>query len=59
MKKIIEVTLSVNFVKKKLIDKVRDQCHLTGKYRRPAHIICNNNVALKQSSFNIHISEFQ
>ena len=33
------------------IDKVRDQCHLTGKYRRPAHSICNFNVIQKQSSF--------
>ena len=34
-----------------LSDKVRDQCHLTGKYRGPAHSKCNNNVAQKQSSF--------
>ena len=32
-------------------DKVRDHCHLTGKYRRPAHCICNINVTQKQSNF--------
>ena len=31
--------------------KVRDHCHLTGKYRDPAHSICNNNVTQKQSNF--------
>ena len=25
-------------------DKVRDHCHLTGKYRRPAHNTCKINV---------------
>ena len=32
-------------------DKVRDHCHLTGKYRSPAHIKCNINVTQKQSDF--------
>ena len=31
-------------------DKVRDPCHLTGKYRGPAHSICNINVTEKQSN---------
>ena len=32
-------------------DKVRDHCHLTGKYRRPAHNICNNNATQNESNF--------
>ena len=32
-------------------DKVRDHCHLTGKYRGPAHSFCNVNVKQKQSGF--------
>ena len=32
-------------------DKVRDHCHLTGKYRGPAHETCNTNVTQKQSNF--------
>ena len=32
-------------------DKVRNHCHLTGKYRGPAHSKCNNNVTQKQSNF--------
>ena len=29
----------------------RDHCHLTGKYRGPAHNICNTNVKQKESNF--------
>ena len=32
-------------------DKVRDHCHLTGRYRGPAQKKCNFNVAQKQSNF--------
>ena len=34
-----------------LSDKVRDHCHLTGKYRGPSHNACNINVTQKQSNF--------
>ena len=32
-------------------DKFRDHCHLTGKYRGPAHNTCIINVIQKQSNF--------
>ena len=34
-----------------LSDKVRDHCHLTGKYRGPSHNVCNINVKQKDSNF--------
>ena len=34
-----------------LSDKVRDHCHLTGKYRGPAHNTCNINVKQKDTNF--------
>ena len=40
------------FCEKKIVsDKVRDHCHLTGKYRGPSHKICNINVKQKDSNF--------
>ena len=40
------------FCEKEIItDKVRDHCHLTGKYRGPSHNKCNINVTQKQSNF--------
>ena len=32
-------------------DKVRDHCHLTGKYRGPSHNVCNINVKQKDGNF--------
>ena len=32
-------------------DKVRDPCHLTGKYRGSIHNVCNINVEQKDSNF--------
>ena len=37
--------------KRKLSDKVRDHCHLTGNYSGPAHSIWNINVTQHQSNF--------
>ena len=36
--------------------ELRDHCHLTGKYRGPAHNTCNINVTQKQSKFIKFIS---
>ena len=32
-------------------DKVTDHCHLTGRYRGPAHSISNTNVTQHQNNF--------
>ena len=37
--------------KESLSDKVRDHCHLIGKYRGPAHNVCDINVKQKDSKF--------
>ena len=51
MKKIIEMTKNVDFVNKTCeCAEVKDHCHLTGKYRGPAHNTSDNNVTQKQSN---------
>ena len=46
----IENQIFVNFVKKNTeLDKDRDHCHSTGKYRGPAHNKCSFSVTQKQS----------
>ena len=43
---------SCRFCEKNIeFDKVRDHCHLTGKYREPAHNVCNINIKQKDSNF--------
>ena len=40
------------FCEKEIIsEKVRDHCHLTGKYRGPDHNVCDINVKQKDSNF--------
>ena len=40
------------FCEKEILpDKVRDHCHLTGKYRGPAHNTCNLNVKQTDNNF--------
>ena len=52
MKTILIIITSVDFVQKIFeSDKVRDHCHLTGKYRSPAHNTCNKNAKQKDSNF--------
>ena len=52
MKKIIEKNNICRFCEKEILsDKVRDHCHLTTKYRGPAHSVFNINVTQDQSNF--------
>ena len=52
MKKSLKIITFVDFVKKNFdFDKVRDHCHLNGKYRSPAHSKCNINTTQEQSNF--------
>ena len=50
MGNIIEKNMFLDFVKKKDSDELKEYCHLTGKYRGPAHQSCNINVTQKQSN---------
>ena len=44
--------INCRFCEKEIVsDKVIDHCHLTGKYRGPAHNTCNINVKQKDSIF--------
>ena len=46
------IDIICRFCEKEIIsDKIRDHCHLTGKYRGPAHSKCNIIVTRKQSNF--------
>ena len=48
----VETKNTCRLCEKEIIsDKVRDHCHLTGKYRGPAHNTCNKNVKQKDSIF--------
>ena len=42
--KFVDIDICRFCEKEILSDKVRDHCHLTGKYRGPAHNTCNINV---------------
>ena len=47
----LRIITYVGFVTKNIeSDKVRYHCHLTGRYRSPAHNICNINVSQQQSN---------
>ena len=47
-----ENNINCRFCEKEIIsEKVRDHCHFTGKYRGPAHNVCNINVKQKDSNF--------
>ena len=55
MKHITEIIISVDFVKRKKFDKVRDHCHLTGKNRGPAQSICKINVTQKRCTLILFV----
>ena len=51
-----KINTTCRFCEKEIVsDKVRDPCHLTGKYRGPAHHSCNINVKQKDSNFIVII----
>ena len=46
MKKTLKIITFVDFVKR-ILNVIKDHCHLTGRYRGPAHNTCNINVKQK------------
>ena len=53
MKIIFKILMIVGYALKKIIkDKVGDLCHITGKYRDPAHKECNSKLRIPQKITN-------
>ena len=56
IRKTLVILMFVDFVIKEILsDKVRDDRHLTGKYRRPAHRKCNINLTREERNFFLFV----